>query len=80
MAMPAADRRFHLANVTDESRLGWRQFTRYYGSNTTALAEVIGLYLATFEPPAKPPKWLLELVRQAEDLEAERRLRPQADD
>lgn len=78
--MPAADRRFHLANVTKDSRDGWRSFTRYYGANVTALAEVLGLHLAQYEPPAKPPKWLRDLIAQADELEAERRLRPQADD
>lgn len=79
-AMPAADRRFNLANVTPESRDGWRSFCRYYGSNPTALAEVIGLYLAEFEPPTRLPRWLAALVAEARELEEERRLRPQADD
>lgn len=78
--MPAADKRFHLANVSAESRDGWRSITRYYGANVTALAEVMGLWLAQFEPPARPPRWLRDLIDEARELEEERRLRPQADD
>lgn len=78
--MPASDKRFHLANVTGPSRDGWRSVTRYYGGNVTALAEVMGLYLAQFEPPAQPPPWLRQLLARASELEDERRLRPQADD
>lgn len=79
-SMPAADRRYHLANVTPESRDGWRQFARLYGVNVTALAEVLGPYLATFEPPGRLPKWLAELVEEARDLADDRSRRPQADD
>lgn len=78
--MPAADRRHKLADVTTKSRDGWRSVTRYYGGNVTALAEVMGLYLAQFEPPTKPPLWLRQLLADAADLEDERRLRPQTED
>lgn len=74
--MPTSDRRYKIAEVTAESRQGWRDFCRNYGGNPTTLAEVIGLHLATIEVPrAKlPPLWR-RLADEAAALEAERRER-----
>lgn len=72
--VPVSEFRVPLAQVTEESMDGWRAFTKRYGSNPTALAEVIGLYLATVNGP-EPPPLLRRLVKQAIDLEAKRRRR-----
>lgn len=71
--MPVSEVRYHLAQVIEASRAGWRAFCRRHGSNPTALAEVIGLYLATVKDP--PPPWLRRLVAEAIELEDERRQR-----
>lgn len=74
--MATSERRHKLAEVTAESRRGWRDFCRNYGGNPTTLAEVIGLHLATIDvPPAKlPPLWR-QLAAEASELERKRRER-----
>lgn len=74
--MGTSERRYKLAEVTAESRRGWRGFTNVYGGNPTTLAEVIGLHLATIDvPPAKLPAPWRQLVVRAAALERERRER-----
>ena len=71
--MPVSEVRFPLAQVTEESRDGWRAFTKRYGANPTALAEAMGLYLATVR--GEPPPWLRRVVERAIAIEDERRQR-----
>lgn len=71
--MPAVEPRYNVAEVTEESRDGWRHFCDRHGINPTVLAEIIGLRLGamTGHPPAVVERW----VRDAKKLAAERRRR-----
>lgn len=68
--MPVSEVRYPLAQVTEASRDGWRSFTKRNGANPTALAEVLGLYLATVK--GEPPPWLRRLVDEAAELADQR--------
>lgn len=68
--MPVSEERFALAQVTRTSRDGWRRFARKHGTNPTALAEVVGRYLATVVDD--PPEWLQPLIEDAEALQHQR--------
>lgn len=71
--MPAADPRYGVANVSEESIEGWRTFCDAHGVDRTALAEVMGLRLGAMTGHLPPvlDRW----VREAKKLAAERRRR-----
>lgn len=71
--MPAAEPRFCLAQVTEETRNAWRDFADLHGIDRTALAEVIGIWLA--EAPYPLPDWVQVFIDQARDLKNQRRRR-----
>ena len=71
--VPVSEVRYPLAQVTAASRDGWRKFTKRYGGNPTALAEVMGLYLGGVTGDLPP--LLRHLVNEAEELEERRRSR-----
>jgi len=65
-----------LAEVSDTSVEGWRSFAVRHGTTQTALAEVIGLYLADLQTPTHElPEPLRSWVGQARELAASRRRR-----
>lgn len=71
--MPAADPRYGVANVSEESIEGWRIFCDAHGVDRNALAEVMGLRLGkmTGHLPPAIERW----VREAKALKNERRKR-----
>ena len=71
--MPAAEPRYCVAEVTEESRDGWRDFCDRHDVDRTALAEVLGLRLA--ELVGQLPPLLDRVVREARALKNERRRR-----
>lgn len=73
MAMPAAEPRYCVAEVTEEALAGWRDFADRHGVDRTVLAEVIGLRLGEMEAPL--PRLLERWVREAHELKNERRRR-----
>lgn len=71
--MPAAEPRYCVAQVTEETRNAWRDFCDRNHIDRTALAEVIGVLLGTAEDPLPP--WLQACVDDARDLKNQRRRR-----
>ena len=71
--MPAAEPRYCVAQVTEETRDAWRAFCELHGVDRTALAEVIGAWLA--DAPDELPPLLEQWLAQARDLGASRRRR-----
>lgn len=72
--MPAAESRYCVAQVTDQSRDGWRDFCEAHAVNRNALAEVIGYWMADHfldDLPELVTLWVL----QARDLRAQRNRR-----
>lgn len=66
--MPAAEPRYCVAQVVVETRDAWERFCKREHINRTVLADVIGMWLDSGQMPD-------ELVRQARDLQDERRRR-----
>lgn len=72
MTVPAADKRFCVAQVSEEAIDGWRAFCDRNHVDRTALCEVIGAWM--LDPTSVPSlveRWLLE----ARDLKNQRRRR-----
>ena len=71
--MPAAEPRYTVAQVSDESLQGWISFCDRHSIDRAVLCEVLGLHLGAMG--GTPPPWLERVVRQARDLKNERRRR-----
>lgn len=75
---PAEDRgrRYKLAEVTYDSRDGWRAFADRAGCTPTSLVEVLGLALGELSPnDPRLGEVIAETVAKARRLTAERRRR-----
>lgn len=71
--MPASEPRYCVAEVTEEARDGWRDFSDRFDVDRTALAEVIGLALGDMD--GRLPQILAGWVDEARALKNERRRR-----
>lgn len=71
--MPAAEPRYCVAQVTEETRDAWRNFCERHGIDRTAFVEVIGVWLANAPDPLPP--FIEQMCKEAKDLAAERRRR-----
>lgn len=70
--MPAADPRYGVAQVTEESLNGWRAFCDRHHIDRTALCEVLGLRLGELD---RLPPFLERAVRETQELMDQRRRR-----
>lgn len=71
--MPAAEPRYTVAQVTEESVQGWIAFCDRHSIDRAVLCEVLGLTLGAMTAP--PPPWLERIVKQAQELKNQRRRR-----
>lgn len=71
--MPAAELRYGVAQVTEESLQGWRDFCDRQNIDRTVFCEVIGLRLG--EMGDRLPPMLERWVREARELKNQRRRR-----
>lgn len=76
MAPAEEPKKYKLAEVTYESRDGWRAFADRAGCTPTSLVEVLGLALAEMSPnDPRLGEVIQETVASARRLTAERRRR-----
>lgn len=71
-----AERPYLGGYVSPEAREGWRLFARSRGVSVTALLEALGPVLAELDDPIDElPAWARDAVRQAREIDADRRRR-----
>lgn len=68
--MPAAEPRYCIAQVVEETRDAWRDFCDANAINRTVLADIIGIWLR--DAPTPLPPQLAQMVEDARTLQNQR--------